>query len=279
MWLTKILKTTVVSVIASIAQPSLAEARFDERPDSPEGFGYKTSWFAVRTGEPKRVAQTLGLTDLVRANWASGIAAAYSSNKKPDGEEYVFISPPAEGWVLVVGWAMPYPDRRLQGRNADIDSRFNAMFGALVKRFDEVQFFGSHRVVGFEAWARARGGRTERIFCYADGEVYENLGPQSLVEKQLKFPNLSGLTPEAATSAIFSIARKSDAEEQHLTASGLSLNEAKRKISERQRDPIPAEDDVMAIAGHWSIDPTRIEALKLRPGVGYVAVLPSRMKQ
>ncbi|MBT3068770.1 hypothetical protein [Rhodoferax sp. U11-2br] len=279
MWLKTILKAAVFTTIASMVQPAIADALFDQTPDSPEGFGFKSSWFAVKTQEPKRVAEILGLVDLQRANWASGIAAAYSFNSKPNGNKYVFISPPVTGWVLVVGLALPYPDRRSQGRNANIDSRFNAMFGALVANFDEVQFFGSYRVVGFEAWGRANGGRIEREFCYADGEVYANVGPQTSVEKLLKFPNLSGMTPQEATSAIFSMASKREAEEQRLVALGLTFKDAKRKTSKLQRGPLPSEGDAMAIAGHWSIDPTRIEELKLSPSVGYVAVLPSQIQQ
>ncbi len=279
MWLKRIRKAMAMLAIASLAQPALADAFFDQTPDSPEGFGFKSSWFAVKTQEPKRVAETLGLADLQRANWASGITAAYSFNNKPNGNKYVFISPPVSGWVLVVGLALPYPDRRTQGRNADIDRRFSEMFGALVARFDEVQHFGSYRVVGFEAWARAKGGKIERSFCYADGEVYDNTGVQTSVEKLLKFPNLSGMSPEAATSAIFSMASRIQAEEERLMASGLPLKEAKKRTSERQRGPIPGEGDAMAIAGHWSIDPTRIEELKVPPSVGYVAVLPSHMQQ
>lgn len=279
MWSKKIWNAVVMLVIASTVQPALADISLDETPDSPEGFGYKTSWFAVKTQDPKRVASALRLTDLTRANWASGIAAAYSFNNKPDGKRYAFISPPVKGWVLVVSLALPYPDKRAQRRLASTDSRFQAIFGALATSFHEAQFFGSYRVVGFEAWARARGGKIERSFCYVDGEVYENAGPQTSIERQLNFPDLSGMAPEVATSAIFSMAETIDVEEQRLVASGLQSKEARKKVAERQREPMPAEGDAMAIAARWSIDPTRIEELKLTPSVGYIAVLPSRMRQ
>jgi hypothetical protein len=75
MWLKRIRKAMAMLAIASLAQPALADAFFDQTPDSPEGFGFKSSWFAVKTQEPKRVAEILGLADLQRANWASGITA------------------------------------------------------------------------------------------------------------------------------------------------------------------------------------------------------------
>jgi hypothetical protein len=279
MWLKKVWEMLMALTIAASVQPAFADFSFDRSPDSPEGFGYKTNWFAVKTQDPMLVAKTLALTDLQKANWASGLAAAYSFNSKPEGKKYVFISPPVNGWVLVVGLAMPYPDKRAQGRLAQTDSRFESMFGVLTTSFDEVQFFGSYRVVGFEGWARARLGRIERIFCYVDGEVYENFGPQTPVEKQLKFPDLSAMTPESATAEIFSIAKKREAEEKRLMTSGLSYKEAKKKMAGLQRGPIPTEGDAMAIAGHWSVDPTRLNELKLAPGVGYVAVLPDRLQQ
>ncbi len=279
MLLKKFWGTLVALTIASSVPTALADVSIDATPDLPKGFGFKTSWFAVKTQDPKRVAQTLGLTGLQSANWASGLAAAYAFNKKPDGKQYVFISPPTAGWVLIVSLALPYPDTRAQSGSADINTRFKAMFGALAASFAEAQFYGSYRVVGFEAWARARGGKLERSFCYADGEVYENAGPQTSIERQLKFPDLSDMTPEAATSLIFSLADKREAEVQRLVASGLPLKEASKKVATQQRGPIPTEGDAMAIAAQWSIDPTRIEELKLRPSVGYIAVLPSQMRQ
>ena len=278
MWVKRVWSAVAAMSIASTVPPAIADISVDATPDSPKGFGYKTSWFAVKAQDPKRVAQTLGLTSLRPANWATGLAAAYAFNNKSDGKQYVFVSPSVTGWVLVVSLALPYPDKRVQGRSDDIDSRFTAMFGALAASFEEAQFYGSYRVVGFEAWARARGGKIERSFCYADGEVYENMGPQTLIERQLKFPDLSAMTPEAASSTIFSLAENRDAELQRLLASGMPPKEATKKIASRQRNPMPTEGDAIAIAAHWSIDPTRIEELKLRPSVGYIAVLPSQMK-
>jgi hypothetical protein len=43
-----------------------------------------------------------------------------------------------------------------------------------MKRFDDVQFFGSYRVSDFVTWARALNGKSVRIFAYADSEVLAN---------------------------------------------------------------------------------------------------------
>ena len=142
-----------------------------------------------------------------------------------------------------------------------------------------VQFFGSYRVVGYDAWARARSGKVERVFCFMDGEVYANDGPQSAEERQLRFPDVSGLSPEAATKAIFLNAKRREAEEARLIATGLSRREAQRKLLSEQRDPIPSEEDTMAVAGSWSINPIHLDTLKLEPRTGFLAVLPRAVKR
>lgn len=279
MWLKKLRAGLMLLMVVFAFKPAVAEIAIDETPDSPEGFGYKVNWFAVKTIDPQLVATSLGLNGLRRANWASGISAAYSISTKPAAKRSVFISPPVKGWILVVSNSLPYPDKRVAAGNTEIDSRFEAMFKKLASSFEDVQFFGSYRVVGFEAWARARAGKIERFFCYADGEVYANYGLQTAAEKQLKFADLSNMSPEIATSTIFSLVEKREAEEARLVATGLSFEEARRKSNQHQRGPIPTEGDAMAIAGQWSIDPTRIEELKLPASTGFVAVLPSHMQQ
>ena len=55
-----------------------------------------------------------------------------------------------------------------------------------MQRFDDVQFFGSHRGVDFVAWARALNGKPVRIFAFAD-EVMANFGKQTPEEAKLAF--------------------------------------------------------------------------------------------
>lgn len=49
----------------------------DQTPDLPQSFGYKVSWFAVRTDDPTKAIDAFGLADAAPANWATGLAAAY----------------------------------------------------------------------------------------------------------------------------------------------------------------------------------------------------------
>ena len=72
---------------------------------------------------------------------------------------------PVDGWVFLVGQSLPsVPDGK----------RFDQMFATLAAKFSKVQYFGSYRVVGYDAWARARNGRIERVFAFV-GDVGEFL--------------------------------------------------------------------------------------------------------
>ena len=76
-----------------------------------------------------------------------------------------------------------------------------------MQRFDDVQFFGSHRVVDFVAWARAVKGKPTQIFAWSgsDGAVLANIGEQTPEEAKLGFSNLSGLSPSDTADKIFAI--------------------------------------------------------------------------
>jgi hypothetical protein len=82
------------------------------------------------------------------------------------------------------------------------------LFSRLMRRFDDVLFFGSHRVCDFVAWARAVKGKPIRIFAYfgSEGEVLANVGEQTAQEAKLKFANLSGLSPSDANDEMYRIA-------------------------------------------------------------------------
>ena len=45
----------------------------------------------------------------------------------------------------------------------DLTIVFDVLFSRLMQRFDDVQFFGSHRVADFVSWARALNGKSVRV--------------------------------------------------------------------------------------------------------------------
>jgi hypothetical protein len=143
-------------------------------------------------------------------------------------------------------------------------------------RFDDVQFYGSHRVIDFVAWARALDGKPVRIFSWigSEGAVLENIGQQTPEEAKLGLANLTGLSPADAGDEIFRLAEVRNAEQEALVATGLSLREALRRVRRNSGGAFPRETDVVDLAGLWSIDPSRLSEQEHPPGLGLVARLP-----
>jgi hypothetical protein len=229
---------------------------FDQTPDAPKPFGFKVSWFAVPASDPASVLDALKFGEATPANWTSGVAAAYWDG--PSSDRWVFVSPAVGGWVLVVGSYLPYPTLET---HHDIGKRFDVLFSRLMQRFDDVQFFGSHRVVDFVAWARAVKGKPTRIFAWSgsDGAVLANIGEQTPEEAKLGFSNLSGLSPSDAADKIFAIEEEQAVEEDKLVSSGHSRREAWTRVRQNGRGGFPEETDVVELAALWSVDPTVLD--------------------
>jgi hypothetical protein len=246
---------------------------FDQTPDRPQGIGFKTSWFAVKASDPASVLDALEFEKATPANWKSGVTATYSSERS---EAWVFTSPPVDGWVLVVGSWLPYPVTI--EANHDIGQRFDILFSRLMKRFDDVQFFGTHRGVGFVTWARALHGKPIRIFGFADADILANFGEQTAEEAKLKFANLTGLSPSNAADELFRIQGQLNDDEEVLITSGLSRREARARVRQKGRALLD-ETDVPKLAALWSIDPIALEDHDHPPGLGLAVRLPEDLTQ
>lgn len=247
---------------------------FDQTPDMPEPFGYKVSWFAIRATDPAAVIDALGLVGAAPANWASGLATAYES----ESDHWMFVSPAVEGWIFAVSPLLPYPTVEM---HHDIGRKFDALFSRLMSRFDDVQFFGSNRVVDFSAWARAVNGKPVRAFAYtgSEGEVLMNLGGQTPEEAKLGLVDLTGLSPSEANDKMSEIEEEQGAEEERHIASGLSFDEAHKQAYPNGRHAFPDENDVVELAALWSIDPARLSEGNYPPGLGLAVRLPEDMRQ
>jgi hypothetical protein len=248
------------------AQPTNPGKHWDATPDTPVSFGYKVCWLTIRTRDTAAVVRALRLKDARAANWKTGIAAAYEAN-------LAFVAPALDGWTFVVGRDLPPPDGNGPGEPAG-GLAFGHMFSKLSAQFPEVQFFGSHRVSGFVAWVRAKGGHVERVFSFADGTVFANFGPQSAEERALGFFDISGLAPDDAARALFAAAEARNSQQEDLVKAGKSAKEARASVKQTGRDPLPDEQDVVDLARGWSgIDPTWRERGHWGGGVGSVGVL------
>ena len=95
-------------------------------------------WVAIRSTNPQAVQTALGLHNPTPCSWMDGMARV--------SDQKLFISPPVNGWVLVVGSLLPEPSE-------DVDACFRFL-QRLSRELGEVQFFSVNRAVGHHAWAR-----------------------------------------------------------------------------------------------------------------------------
>lgn len=197
--------------------PEKAPDKFST-PDKPRAFGYKCAWLAIHSEDTKAILEALNLKNPRAANWATGIEQAY-------GLERVFVTPPVQGWTLVVGLALP------EAGGSGHPDQCTPLLRRLSKQLGEVQYFATHRVVEYHAWAKAENGVIARAYAYVG-------------EEGITLWNVGVLTPEEK-------------------ALGFKFDETH----------FPNEEDVMKIAGKWSLNPLKLEEMNLQPGVGVVGKL------
>ena len=95
------MKSVIDSILKVLKRNSTSELPDDKSilEDKPVAFGYKCLWIAVKTINQQDVAKEIGLSNVKKSNWGTGITKAY--------EGLVFITPPVGGWILVVGAGLP----------------------------------------------------------------------------------------------------------------------------------------------------------------------------
>src|SRR5581483_9955152 len=145
--------------------PETGPPRIDEhvgRPkmhspdDLPISFGYKSAWIAVPSQDRRAFAESLNLKGIERCSWSDGLLKAYNL-------EGVFVTPPVLGWTMAVG---AHPE-------AGQDS-FLGLLELVSRRFRQAFYFGTHRIVEYQAWAIAKEGKIHRAFAWL-GETGEFL--------------------------------------------------------------------------------------------------------
>ena len=189
---------------------------FGEPRLSASVFETPSRWLAVRSQNPQAVQAALGVQHPRACVWSDALATPF--------EPRLFISPPVNGWIVVMGCDLPDP-------SDDIDECFKFLTG-LSHKLGEVQFFSRNRAVSHHGWARLSGGKVLRAYAWA-GETLWNQGLVTRAEYDLKLRSLD----YAQTAEAFGLA------EREL----LALN------TER----------VVRLAATWSIDPTAVEGSHL----------------
>jgi hypothetical protein len=152
-------------------------------------------------------------------------------------EDEIFVTPPVDGWTFLVGWGLP------KGDTKESISDVETILNKLSSKFGEAQFFGTHRVVGYVCWIRSLYGEIKRAYVYVGGQG-ENLvvaGEPTEVEKKYNLVN--------------TFSREAEDPKYFETADLI----------------FPDEDEVMEIAGAWSINPTTLEnRVDVEPALGYI---------
>jgi hypothetical protein len=254
-------------------------------PDRPVAFGYKQHWLAFEGRQPQEVAAALGLKGIRPSTWKEGIERAYNSVYDRDRRSLkdwveMFVSPPVRGWTLAVGGIGAIPSAEVAG--------WVPFIRDLSTKHGHVQYFGSHRVSNYVAWAKAEGGRIVRAYGWAD-ETLTNIGDRTPEEVALGFDFLD--ETRATPVEVEEHQAKVRAEEARMDALRAEVELLRAEAEARGEamdesvfdDPrfasrfavlLPNEDSVMMLAGRWSLDPMRLEEYGSEPGLGLLGTIP-----
>ena len=193
----------------------------------PVSFGLKIVWLAVKSGDHKEVANWLNKLQhpLHETNWEAGVNGAY--------EHFCFVTPSVHGWVLV-----------LNPNISDISRPDTQVFlQKMSVFFEEVHFYGNHRVSGYGAFGKFLNGEMLRGFSAGDGEVILNFGTLTEVEIEI--------------IEAYRHRNQDDAELLCL----LDENGGGSALSD--------ESSVTKIAGAWSVHPETLHEQDMN-GLGYI---------
>ena len=203
-------------VLRELARRGRARNTFAAPQLSAAVFEAPSRWLAVRSQNPHAIQAALGVQHPRACSWSDALATPF--------EPRLFISPPVDGWIVVMGCDLPDPAD-------DIDECFKFLSG-LSHKLGEVQFFSRNRAVAHHGWARLSAGKVLRAYAWA-GETLWNQGEVTAAERELKLRCL--------------------AYAQNAEAFGLAERELLALNTER----------VVRLAAAWSIDPTAVEGADL----------------
>ena len=150
------------------ASTSVSSLRFSPKLIPPHiVFQHRpAAWLAVRSRNPRAVQTALALNNPQPCTWLEGLTR----------EQKLFIAPPVNGWIFVVGSGLP-------DASDDIDATFRFLLD-LSRKLGHVQFFAANRVLGHHAWARVEAGRVVRAYAWA-GRTLWNQGVKTRAELEL----------------------------------------------------------------------------------------------
>lgn len=200
-------------LIKSELRKKRAQAQPPWRRVSSSLFEPPMRWLAVRSQNPRAVQSALSVRNPRACSWTDALVTPF--------EPRLFISPPVNGWVMVMGCDLPDPAD-------DVDDCF-IFLKQLSEKLGEVHFFARNRAVAHHGWAKLFEGKVLRAYVWA-GETLWNQGFVTEAERALKMRCLD-------------------------------YTESSDVLGLQQRDQFSSNTDkVIRLAGAWSVDPTSVEA-------------------
>jgi hypothetical protein len=134
----------------------------------PTIFEKPCRWLVVKSTNVAAVQNALGLHNATPCSWGEGLSKL--------AQRKLFVSPPVQGWILVIGQALPEPSE-------DVDECYRFIM-RLTRELGHVQYYSSNRAVNHHAWVRAENGQIRRAYAWA-GETLWNQGEISATELSL----------------------------------------------------------------------------------------------
>jgi hypothetical protein len=168
----------------------LPSAAGQTKLDSPVSFGYKNMWYAIKTIDKRKLADSLGLQNVSDCNWQTGIDKAYNGS--------VFITPVIQGWTLACGWGLS------RGEGKEEIKEVKDVLVRLSLEFGEAQYFCTHRVTEYHCWMKAVHGEVIRVYAFL-GESGGNVaieGEPTEFEKTLNLVNTFSDESQTADYAV-----------------------------------------------------------------------------
>ena len=191
------------------------------------------TWMAVKSRNPEDVARSIGLHEprlCAVGNALSGLEA-----------DLLFVSPPVNGWVIVMGDRLPGPD-------SDIDRCFRFLTETS-ERVGHVQYFHGNPMLGHHAWAKVIERQVSRAYVWT-GETTWNQGETSIGEQKCGMHSFDYFADDDEESAY-------------------QLWEIVRQNVEQ----------LPLLASIWSVDPVALEDEAMRTKPGWVGRMPVRRSE
>lgn len=151
-----------------LSDPSFGLHRPPSRRGEPMVLSQPARWIAIRSSNTNHLRNLFGLNSLPPIPWSEALNRSH--------ERTLFVSPPVQGWTLVIGGSLPDPAD-------DVDSCFRLLV-SLSQEIGEVQFFAADRVLNHHSWARLREGRVLRAYAWS-GVTEWNQGSPTADERLL----------------------------------------------------------------------------------------------